>query len=84
MPSSSFDWCGISGIGAQGETRTRTSVRTRRPERRASTNSATWALRGRRPNVLTAPKPVNELANLSFNSFRAVKMHTHDLTISSY
>ena len=30
-------------FGAQGETRTRTSVRTRRPERRASTNSATWA-----------------------------------------
>ncbi len=30
-------------IGAQGETRTRTPVRTRRPERRASTNSATWA-----------------------------------------
>ncbi len=30
-------------LGAQGETRTRTSVRTRRPERRASTNSATWA-----------------------------------------
>ena len=33
----------VNLIGAQSETRTRTSVRTRRPERRASTNSATWA-----------------------------------------
>ena len=39
--------------GAQSETRTRTSVRTRRPERRASTNSATWAkVRRRKRGIL--------------------------------